>query len=37
MSKYENISFPYFLQITVTLPKWKLKETNVTISRRCLL
>ena len=31
MSKYENSLFPYSMQITVSLPEWKLKDTNVTL------
>ena len=31
MSKYENSLFPYSLQITVSLPEWKPKDTNVTL------
>ena len=31
MSKYENSLFPYAFQITVNLPVWKLKNTNVTL------
>ena len=31
MSKYENSLFPYSLQITINLPEWKLKDTNVTL------
>ena len=31
MSKYKNSLFPYYLQITVHLPEWMLKDTNVTL------
>ena len=31
MSKYENGLLPYSFQVTVNLPEWKLKDTNVTL------
>ena len=31
MSKYENSLLSYSFQVTVNLPEWKLKDTNVTL------
>ena len=31
MSNYENSLFPYSFEITVNLPEWQLKDTNVTL------